>query len=144
MKWTVPSELRLEANADVVAFLDATAPSAHSDVASALESAIRGLPGTTTVCPDPSRYAWVLAHTTAARIYALAYGQSALCARVGETRMAEALADHGVEATEIGRGWVRFDPFVADEPSSVTRSRLHRWCTVAFQEAGGAGSRKPV
>jgi len=143
MKWTVPSELRIPANADAIEFLETTAPSAHSDVVSELESAIRGLPGTSTICPDPAGYAWVLAHTSHGRILALAYGQSALCLRVGAERIEAAVGERGVPAAEIGSEWVRFDPFVVDEPTSATRARLHRWCTVAFQHAGGAGPPRP-
>ena len=143
MKWTVPSDLQVPANADVIAFLETTAPSAHSDVASALESAIRGLPGTSTICPDPASYAWVAAHTSGSHIYALAHGQSALCLRVGAERLEAAIGDRGAPAPEIGRDWVRFDLFVVDEPTPTTRARMHRWCTVAFQQAGGAGAVKP-
>ena len=142
MKWTVPVELHVPANADVIAFLEATAPSAHSDVASELESAIRGLPGTSTVCPNPATYAWVAARNSAGRVYAVAYGQTAVCVRVGPERMEAALAERGVPATEIGGDWVRFDAFATDEPSGATRARLHRWCTIAFQRAGGAGKAK--
>ena len=143
MPWTVPSDLRIPANADVIAFLEATAPSAHSDVATELASAIRGLPGTSTVCPNPAAYAWVAARNSAGRVYALAYGQTAMCVRVGPGRLEAALSERGAPATEIGGDWVRFDAFVTDEPLAATRARLHRWCTIAFQLAGGAGKSKP-
>jgi len=143
MKWTVPANLRIPANAEAIAFLETTAPSAHSDVASALESAIRGLPGTSTACPDPAGYAWVAAHASGGQIYALAHGQSSLCVRVGAEQLEAALGDRGAPAPEIGHDWVRFDPFAVDEPTPATRARLHRWCTVAFQQAGGAGAAKP-
>jgi hypothetical protein len=140
MKWSVPPELQLPANAAVIEFLEHSAPSAHTDVASELALAVRGLPGTRTVCPDPTHGAWVAASTSKSRIFALAHGTSALCANVGVDDFDAALADRAMPAAELGPGWVRFDPFDADEPQAKMRARLHRWCMIAFQRAGGAGA----
>lgn len=140
MKWSVPAELQLPANAAVVEFLERGSPSAHTDVASELDLAVRGLPGTRTVCPDPAGGAWVAASTSKLRIFALAHGMSALCVDVGAGDLEAALADRAAPAPELGPGWVRFDPFDAEEPQAKMRARLHRWCMIAFQRAGGAGA----
>jgi hypothetical protein len=138
MRQPLPDRLRIPENARVVRFLERQAPSAHSDVADELERAVRGLRGAGTWCPDAPAYAWVAAHTRAGRIFALAYGQSALAVRLAPDDERAALADRGA-SDAIGPGWVRFDPFHADEPTATTRERLRRWCAAALRTAGEPG-----
>jgi hypothetical protein len=115
--------------------LAAQSPSAHDDVASELARAVRKLPGVTTVCPDPRRYAWVAACTRAQRVFALARGMSSLAVRLPRDLAQHALDDGGAACPEIGPGWVAFDPFRPDEPTRTTRSRVRHWCELAHRHA---------
>lgn len=135
MTFRLTQRLMIPFNADVVRFLDTEKPSAHSDVASELELAVRGFPGVTTFCPDPAAYAWVAACTNSDRIFALALSQSALVVRLSLARTAEALADRGAPFGAIGSEWIRFDPFEAEVSTQSARARLRHWCEVAWHAA---------
>lgn len=95
MTWAVPAGLRIPWNADALAFLERTRPSAHSDVASELSYAARGLPGVRAFCPAPAGYAWVALHTPEGRVFGLAYGMRALVLRLGPHDAVAALRDRG-------------------------------------------------
>jgi hypothetical protein len=133
VRWLLPERFRIEFNADVVRFLAASEPSAHSDVASELDLAVGGLPGAKTYCPNVASYAWVAACARGTRIFAVAYGMSALALRVGAIGREDALAE-GAEP-DIGPDWVRFRPFQPDEPLAITRERMRRFASIAFSEA---------
>ena len=139
MTWAIPAALRIPWNADVMAFLERARPSAHSDVASELSLAARGLPGVRAFCPAPAGYAWVALHTPEGRVFGLAYGMKALALRLGPHDAVAALRDRGERAEEIGPGWIVFDPFLPDERSDATRARLARFCRAAFDAASESG-----
>jgi hypothetical protein len=138
MTWAIPASLRIPENADVLAYLERTRPSAHSDVASELSLAARGLPAAREFCPDPAAYAWVVLHTPGGRIFGLASGMRELALRLGGHEAVAALRERGERAEEVGPGWIAFDPFVADERTEITRARLRRYCRAAFEAAAGA------
>jgi len=127
--------LKTPQNHDVVDYIRRTNPSAHSDVADALIRAAKGLAGVSHYCPAPANYAFVVLHTSADRIFAIAYGQHGLAFRLPETAIAEALADRGTAQTAIGPGWVMFPPWPVDELTAVTKARLKRWCERAYRHA---------
>jgi hypothetical protein len=132
VSWLVDERLRVAENRDVLAFLERSQPSAHSDVASELDLGCRGLPGVRLYCPDPSRYAWVGALDREQRIFGLAYGMRELALRVGTGQADAAVASGGELVPELGPGWVGFDAFVVDEPQVQTRARIRDWCRVAL------------
>ncbi len=136
MAWPIHDRLLIPFNADVVRFLGAERPSAHSDVASELELAVSGFTGVTTICPEPAAYAWVAACTGSGRIFALALGQSAFVVRLPAARTAESLADRGTPFGSIGPEWICFDPFEAEVSTAAARARLRHWCEVAYRAAG--------
>jgi hypothetical protein len=130
------SRFVIEENADVVEFIRRVNPFAHSDVGSVLFELGKEIPGAYAYCPVPSVYSYVVLHTAGSRIFAIAYGMSALAFRLATRDEATALSDGGIPAPEIGAGWTRFVPWDR-EPKTVTHARLLRWCSRACELAGG-------
>lgn len=135
MTWSLDPRLEIPENRDVLAFIRGHDPSAHSDVADALVTAAVDLPGVRSYCPDAHAYAYVALHTTAWRVFGLAFGQTGLVFRLPENVHGDAFADRGTLDADIGREWVAFQPFPVDERTQVTRARLRRWCKTAFEHA---------
>lgn len=123
-------------NADVIAFIRRTNPFAHSDVGSLLFELGREIPGAQAYCPSARSCAYVVLHTAAHRIFAIAFGQRGLAFRLSAGPHAEALAAGGVEAPEIGVDWVRLDPW-APRPTVGAESFLLHAATQAYGEALG-------
>ena len=123
-------------NADVIEFIRKTNPFAHSDVGSVLFDLAKTTPGAHAYCPVPSAYSYVVLHTDANRIFAIAFGMHGLAFRLAESELSEALTDSGVAAPDIGGDWVRFEPW-GREDREVTRARLRRWCDRACATALG-------
>lgn len=92
--------------------------SAHSDVVERLWLAVRHLPGALLHCPDPARYAWVLAHD-AGRVFAFAIGMHGIGVRLPATLVDAARAE-GVEPIIELDGWWLLRLF--DGPSLAERS----------------------
>ena len=124
-------------NAGAVEFIRKTNPFAHSDVGSVLFELRKTTPGAHAYCPVPSAYSYVVLHTEANRIFAIAFGMRGLAFRLAESDLPDALADSGVAAPEIGADWVRFEPW-SRETVDVTRARLQEWCDRACVAALGA------
>ena len=128
------SRFLIDDNADVIEFIRRVNPFAHSDVGSVLFELGKETPGAHAYCPVPSVYSYVVLHTDADRIFAIAFGMSALAFRLAPSDAEAAVADGGVRTPEIGAGWTRFEPW-SREPQSVTNDRLARWCARACDTA---------
>ena len=124
-------------NDDVIAFVRRANPFAHSDVGSLLIALGKELPGVHAYCPSYKSCAYVVLHTDADRIFAIAFGQRGLAFRLAAPALAEAIADGGTPAPEIGPDWVRFEPWDATAKPDA-RERLRRWCRHAFADATAA------
>jgi hypothetical protein len=108
-------------NADVLAFITRKNPFAHSDVGSLLFDLARDADDVHAYCPAPTSYAYVVLHTPANRIVAIAFDMRGLAFRLGALDRAAALAEGASAAPEIGEDWVRVDPF---DPN---RTGTHEW-----------------
>ncbi len=126
--------LFIPANDDVIAFVRRTNPFAHSDVGSLLLGLGKELHGAEAYCPSFRAMAYVVLHTSKNRIFAIAFDQRGLAFRLPRS-VADAIADGGQEAHEIGRDWVRFEPWSGKTNAAETQERLRRWCARAFAEA---------
>ncbi|HEX7018802.1 MAG TPA: hypothetical protein VF159_02240 [Gemmatimonadaceae bacterium] len=126
--------LQIAANEDVIDFVRRTSPSAHGDVGSLLLSLGKEIPGARGYCPSYRSFAYVVLHTEADRIFAIAYGQRGLAFRINEPARAAAIADGGEPDPDVGADWVRFDPFDPHAKAGM-RERLGRWCRQAFADA---------
>ncbi len=123
------------ANADVLRYLRRELPSAHSDLSEELTRSVAGLSDVETYCPTQWSYAFVVLHGPDQTIFGLAAGMSALAYRLAPARLPAALEDGAWPAPELGRDWVRFEPWT-DEPLAESRRRLARWCRAAAEDAG--------
>lgn len=138
-EWSLPDRLRLPANSRVLDFLRDARPSAHSDVAEVLVRAARCVDGVRCCCPDPARYAYVVAYRPDARIIGLAFGLSGIAFRLPSHRVRAALLAGGTPELELGSEWVRFAPWVEGESGAETLGRLVDWCRIAAGTDGLPG-----
>ena len=133
------ARFKIAVNDDVMHFVRIANPSAHTDIGIRLLELCKELPGVGAYSPSYKSCAYVVLHTAAHRIFAIAYGQRGLAFCVPPAAQAEALADDGAPATEIGPDWVSFVPY--DEAGQAgARERLRRWCSVAYVAAGASRS----
>src|SRR3990172_2758008 len=109
----IPAELDTSINRQVLNHVDGM--SAHSDVADALEAALKPLGDVQIFCPDLRQYRYVVASTKGV-IIALAIGMNTIGFRLDERMKARALASGGVLYPECGNEWVSFTLFRDDWP----------------------------
>src|SRR5258708_3604210 len=125
--------LKIPPNDDVIGFIRETNPFAHSDVGSVLLSLGKAIPGAHVYSPSYASFAYVILHTEAKRIFAIAFGQRGLAFRITQPAQAAALTDAAVPAPEIGPDWVSFAPWGA-QTTANSMARLHLWCAQAFAD----------
>jgi len=124
-------------NEHVLQFVRRSNPFAHSDVGSLLLALGKGVPGAQAFCPSYAQCAYVVLHTEASQIFAIAFGQRELAFRLAPASVAVAIAD-GARASAIGADWVAFTAW-GDRASGMDgHARLQRWCAQAFAEAAAA------
>ena len=102
-------KLKTPENGDVIEFIRATNPSAHSDVGTRLMDAAKSLDGSAAYCPSWGSCAYVVLHTAGLRIFAIAYGMRGLSFRL------PASDSDGVYSTKAGGS------ATSTMPSSVVR-----------------------
>ncbi|HEY2849461.1 MAG TPA: hypothetical protein VGI97_06260 [Gemmatimonadaceae bacterium] len=125
-------------NHDAIEFIRRNNPSAHSDPGDVLFKLGKSIAGAHSYCPSPATYAYVVLHTSANRIFAIAFGMQGLAFRLAPAALAAALADHGAPAPDIGADWVSFPPFNARGEVGAW-DRLERWGGEAFAHARAEG-----
>lgn len=123
-------------NSRVLDYVRKDRPSAHSDVAEVLARIAGRVDGVRCYCPDPERYAYVVAYRVDLKIIGLAFGSSGLAFRVPRAHVQSARCAGGTDDPRIGPEWVRFAPWAEGESTSETLDRLARWCRVAAIEEG--------
>lgn len=121
-------------NEDVLAFVRRANPFAHSDPGSVLLELGKCVAGSHDYSPSYKDCAYVVLHTDAWRIVAIAFGQRMLAFRLAAASHAAALADGGTPAPEIGPDWVSFAAFDSRKGNAEHRARLERWCAQAFAD----------
>ena len=119
-------------NEDVLNFIRVKNPSAHSDVGMELLSLRDEIPGVLAYSPSYASCAYVVLHTEASRIFAIAYGQREVAFRVGASEVANAMADGGTRSEDIGPNWVAFKLWEPKQPK-VSHATLLRWCALAVR-----------
>lgn len=136
MPWPVDEKFRIPANRDIVAFIERNPTlSAHSDVASLLTDSAKELRGAGRYCPDLHACAYFALYTMERKIFAVAYGMSALVFRLPRRHHARALAAGGVTCYAIGEEWIDFGSRGRD-------TDLREWCCLAYESA--VESEKPI
>jgi len=121
-------------NEDVIEFVRQANPFAHSDVGSLLLDLGKTIDGAHAYSPSYKQYAYVVLHTDASRIFAIAYGQRGLAFRLSPSSHSAALADGGTVADNIGHDWIAFDPWNPNVSNATVQARLSRWSAQAFAE----------
>ena len=138
MAWDT-SELRQRfskpGNSDAVQYLANHHPSAHSDLADELFTAAGPARANKFFCPNGSSYAYVLLHTDADVIYAVAIGMKQIAFRLPTVSLIAALAAGGEAAQVIGTNWISFPIFLRKSDISLERARLKHWCGIAAAHA---------
>jgi hypothetical protein len=104
--------------------------SAHSDLAAALQAALKPLGDVQIFCPDWQQYRYVVASTKGV-IMALAVGMNTVGFRLDERMKVRGLASGVVPYPECGDEWVSFTLFRDDWP----KVDLEFWARKAYVAA---------
>jgi len=124
----IPAGLKTSINRKVLNYIEGL--SAHSDIADALETALKPLGDVQLFCPDWQRYRYVVASTNSV-IFALAVGMNVVGLRLDERMKARAVASGGLPYPECGNDWVSFTLFRDDWP----KVDLEFWARKAYVAA---------
>ena len=140
MYWIDLTDARFQIapNDDVIGFVRRTNPFAHTGVGMILLALGKEISGAHAYCPSYASLGYVVLHTEADRIFAIAFGQQGLAFRIAPPAQIEALADGAIPAPEIGPDWVCFAPWDVHAKTEA-QERLRRWCRQAFADAVAAG-----
>lgn len=129
-------------NQQIIKFLKAFQPSAHTDIVQLLVQSATELPDVQFYCPDTDNHAYYLAHTRDGVIFAAAIGMSALMFRIPPESMLEALQKGGEVFQEVGEPWVSFNPFWPENEdaqhnrtATLDMTEIKRWSRLASQFA---------
>jgi hypothetical protein len=135
-------ELDRPENQQIIKFLKAFQPSAHTDIVQLLVQSVSDLPDVQFYCPDTDNHAYYLAHTHDGVIFAAAIGMSALMFRIPQSSMSEALQKGAEVFQEVGEPWVSFNPFWPENETTqqnreatLDKAELKRWAHLAGQFA---------
>lgn len=107
--------------------------SAHPDVADVLVKASAPLGDVQLYSSEPANYGYIVL-TTQDVVFAVAYGMSQIGLCLDETFKGRALETGGLNATEVGPGWVTFELFRNNYPAVD----LLFWVRKAYLIARGA------
>jgi hypothetical protein len=137
---------KIPANHAVIEYIRRENPFAHSDVGGLLIALGRRVPGAQHYCPSFSSLAYVLLHTPANVIFAIATGMHKVDFRLPLEVVTDAIESGEAEHSSIGHpgsgsAWLSCRPFLRGEPKTLIETRLKRWCEAAYrcaQESSGA------
>jgi hypothetical protein len=129
---------KIPPNRDVIQYIRRENPFAHSDVGGLLIALGRRVPGAQHYCPSLSSLAYVVLHTPANLIFAIATGMHKIDFRLPFELVTEAIESGEAEHSAIGHpgsgsAWLSCRPFPKGEPKALIETRLKRWCEAAYQ-----------
>ena len=75
-------------------------------------------------------------HTDTWQVVAIAFHRKGIAFRFAPPSRADALADGGALAPEIGPDWVSFAPYGPNPPENSPPKSLEQWCVRAVADAG--------
>ena len=105
---------KISINVEVLNYLGDS--SAHSDIREALEGAVEPLGDVQTYCPNISEYKYVVVCTSNI-IFGYAQGMNMIAFRLDATFKSRAIETGGKGLSEVGPGWVFFNPYRDDWPA---------------------------
>jgi hypothetical protein len=126
---------KIPANQAVIEYIRRENPSAHSDIGALLIRLAKLVPGAQYYCPSFSSLAYVVLHTEANLIFAIAIGMLKIDFRLPHALVTEEIGRGEAEHSDIGADWLSVRPFPRGEPRDVVDARLKRWCEAASRYA---------
>src|SRR5579872_4910662 len=122
---------KVPANHAVIEYIRRANPFAHSDIGDLLIRLTKRIPNSHYYCPSFRSCAYVVAHTKADVIFAIALGMLSIDFRLPAALMTEAIASGNGKASSIGGDWLNVIPFQQGLLASANEARLMRWCEAA-------------
>jgi hypothetical protein len=128
---------KIPANDAVIEFIRRVNPFAHTDVGIKLIELGEATAGAQIYCPSYRSCAYVVLHTEAQVIFAIAFGQRQLVLRLPPDVLAAGAGQGGKVHAEIGPDWLGVDAF----RSGASDATLLQWAEAACRAATGRGRR---
>jgi hypothetical protein len=129
------ARFKIPANEAVIDFIRGTNPFAHSDIGSKLIALGKATAGAHAYCPSYSSCAYVVLHTAAQAIFAIAFDMRKLAFRLPPAAMASGLEQGGRVCTEIGEDWLCADAFRSPGGGAMSDATLQQWAEAACRSA---------
>jgi len=131
------ARLKIPANEPVIDFIRRASPFAHSDVGNKLIELGKVTTGAQIYCPSYRSCAYVVLHTEAQMIFAIALGQRQLVFRLPPDALAAGVEQGGQVYAAIGPDWLAIDAFQAGASDAM----LRQWTEAACRAATEPGRR---
>jgi hypothetical protein len=122
---------KIPANHAVIEYIRCENPFAHSDIGDKLIKLAKRIPSTHYYCPSFASCAYVVLHTNANVIFAIALGMLSIEFRLPAALVSDAVANGNGKASPIGDDWLSVSPFPRGLAASANDARLLQWCTAA-------------
>jgi hypothetical protein len=122
---------KIPANHAVIEYIRRANPFAHSDIGDLLITLTKRIPNTHYYCPSYRSCAYVVAHTKADVIFAIALGMLSIDLRLPTTLVTEAIASGSGKASSIGDDWLSVTPFAKGLAVVANEARLLHWSEAA-------------
>ena len=126
---------KIPANRAVIEYIRRENPFAHSDIGDVLIRLGKLVPGSQYYSPSFSSLAYVVLHTKANLIFAIAIGMLKIDFRLPPALVNGATARGEGAHSFVGADWLSVRPFPRGEPRAEVDTRLNRWCKAAYQHA---------
>jgi hypothetical protein len=126
---------KISANQAVIEYIRRENPFAHSDIGDMLIRLGKLVPGAQYYCPSFSSLAYVVLHTKANVIFAIAIGMLKIDFRLPPALVSRTTGIGEGAHPYVGADWLSIRPFPRGEPRAEVDTRLNRWCEAAYQYA---------
>ena len=126
---------KIPANRAVIEYIGRENPFAHSDIGDMLIRLSKPVPGAQYYCPSFSSLAYVVLHTKANVIFAIAIGMRKIDFRLPPALVSRATGRGEGAHSHVGADWLSVRPFPRGGPRAEVDARLKRWCEAAYQYA---------
>ncbi len=122
---------KIPANRAVIEYIRRENPFAHSDIGGLLIRLTKRIPNTHYYCPSFPSCAYVIAHTNANVIFAIALDMLSVEFRLPAASVTEAIANGSAKTSPIGDDWLSVVPLRKGLAASANETRLLDLCEAA-------------
>lgn len=122
---------KLPANHAVIEYIRRANPFAHSDLGAQLIKLSKFIPKTHFYCPSFANCVYLVLHTDANVVFAIALGMLSIEFRLPIALVSDAVANGDGKASPIGDDWLSVTPFARGLAASANDARLLKWCEAA-------------